>query len=39
MAAFRPWVFVLAAMALAAGSAGAAERHFTFGYDQPHTTA
>ena len=35
-------VFAMAAaagFALAAGSAGAAERHFTFGYDQPHTTA
>ena len=26
-------------LALAAQSAGAAERHFSFGYDQPHTTA
>ena len=39
MIAKRLWAFVFAAAALAAGSAGAAERHFTFGYDQPHTTA
>lgn len=31
-AAFMP-------LCLMAGSAGAAERHFSFGYDQPHTTA
>ena len=40
----KKWVRVAAAttfagLALAAQSAGAAERHFTFGYDQPHTTA
>jgi tripartite ATP-independent transporter DctP family solute receptor len=29
----------VAGLALAAPSAGGAERHFTFGYDQPHTTA
>ncbi|HVM82176.1 MAG TPA: TRAP transporter substrate-binding protein [Stellaceae bacterium] len=39
MPAKRLWTFVFAAAVLAAGSAGAAERHFTFGYDQPHTTA
>ena len=40
----KKWVRVAAAttfagLALATQSAGAAERHFTFGYDQPHTTA
>ncbi|HYC15229.1 MAG TPA: TRAP transporter substrate-binding protein [Stellaceae bacterium] len=35
----RPIGFAFAAAVLAAGSASAAERHFTFGYDQPHTTA
>jgi len=39
MPAKRLWTLVFAAAVLAAGSAGAAERHFTFGYDQPHTTA
>jgi TRAP-type transport system periplasmic protein len=32
-------VAVFAGVALAAQCAGAAERHFSFGYDQPHTTA
>ena len=40
----KKWVRVAAAttfagLALTTQSAGAAERHFTFGYDQPHTTA
>src|SRR5207244_643425 len=30
---------VVAGLALTAPSARAADRHFTFGYDQPHTTA
>jgi TRAP-type transport system periplasmic protein len=38
------WMRVVAAIAVAgsalmAGGADAAERHFSFGYDQPHTTA
>ncbi len=32
-------IVALAGFALAAAPAGAAERHFSFGYDQPHTTA
>ena len=32
-------VTTVAGLALAPQSAGAAERHFSFGYDQPHTTA
>ena len=32
-------VVAAASLVLAAESAGAAERHFSFGYDQPHTTA
>ena len=32
-------VTAVAGLALTAQSAGAAERHFSFGYDQPHTTA
>jgi tripartite ATP-independent transporter DctP family solute receptor len=32
-------VAVLAGCGLLAAPAGAAERHFSFGYDQPHTTA
>jgi len=44
MPVMRLWTTVCAlaaaaSFALAAGSVGAAERHFTFGYDQPHTTA
>ena len=39
----KKWVRVTAAttfagLALATQSAGAAERHYSFGYDQPHTT-
>src|SRR5262245_37634202 len=32
-------VAAVAGLAMAVQSAGAAERHFSFGYDQPHTTA
>ena len=32
-------VTTVAGLALVAQSAGATERHFSFGYDQPHTTA
>ena len=32
-------VIAVAGLALTVQSAGAAERHFSFGYDQPHTTA
>src|SRR5437763_8693904 len=35
----RKFLMALVPLLATAAAAGAAERHFTFGYDQPHTTA